>query len=716
MTLSTLLTAQMNQGLGFSLMFFAALGGLNSVGNGLKLDDLSAQTLPPALPGDRPGINTIRSLVITPTPTGADLTIDFQQADTIKFTTLTRGNTLVLEIPSSRIRLNQTNQGSSFHQNNPAPGLAALTLLPLDQNTSQVIITGSNGGITGEVTTTPKRLTLKIATTRPPTPSANTPPSLVPAALPKPVPPIVSDLSSNNLTITPSIISLGTTERIPSLVLRTAPVRDVLSLLAMTAGLNTVFLEANDPVNPNQIQNQNQQNDEGENNISLEIKDEAIENVFNYVLQVAKLQAKLEGKTILIGRNLPPTARNFIVRTLRLNQLKATQPETVITNTSSSDATLGSGGAGAASSVTNSKISRTNAFSQKIPVRGALQILEELGANGGIQQLNPPPPGRPRGVKLSEQIFNGIQISADSRTNAVTLIGAPTQVQLAEDYLKQLDVRKRQVSVNVRIVEVELNKNERLGASFSFGINDSFFSVNGGEASGNFGRTNPAFLPRPSDSAVTPGNLFSPAIIQNPLNPGGLDGIARAFQFPTQFLLNLQARILSDDAKILTDPTLIVQEGSSSQVNLTTQVFAGFRTINQPGPGNTVTTVSDTRDPIDVGVILNINVEQIDDNGFITMAVSPEVSSPGQTINDPSRNNLLIQQLVNRRRLDTGTLRLRDGQTLILAGIITESERAIATKIPFLGDIPLIGALFRGTTNESKRNEVIVLVTPRIIE
>ena len=98
------------------------------------------------------------------------------------------------------------------------------------------------------------------------------------------------------------------------------------------------------------------------------------------------------------------------------------------------------------------------------------------------------------------------------------------------------------------------------------------------------------------------------------------------------------------------------------------------------------------------------------------MAVSPEVSSPGQSIVDPSRNNLLIQQLVNRRRLDTGNLRMRDGQTLVLAGIISESERTITTKTPILGDIPLLGALFRGTSNESTRNEVIVLVTPQIID
>ncbi|NJK60518.1 MAG: type II and III secretion system protein [Oscillatoriales cyanobacterium SM2_1_8] len=129
-----------------------------------------------------------------------------------------------------------------------------------------------------------------------------------------------------------------------------------------------------------------------------------------------------------------------------------------------------------------------------------------------------------------------------------------------------------------------------------------------------------------------------------------------------------------------------------------------------------MTTVSDTRDPIDVGVILNIAVDAIDDNGFVTLAVSPEVSSPGQSITDPSRNNLLIQQLVNRRRLDTGFLRLRAGQTLVLAGIISESERVVTRKTPILGDLPLLGSLFRSTEDRRDRSEVIVLVTPQLLE
>jgi type IV pilus assembly protein PilQ len=351
------------------------------------------------------------------------------------------------------------------------------------------------------------------------------------------------------------------------------------------------------------------------------------------------------------------------------------------------------------------------------------------------------------------------------------LIGTLEQVQLATDYLTKLDVRRKQVAINVKIVEVDLTNNRNVGASFSFGIADNFFSVNQGAASANFGSANPSlidpnsltspptifnpFTRDPSGNVVQPSlNINQPILDSNGntlgfgsvspatsdplapvvtgLTPGSIVtsgasgvtsvinqtltyGLSQLFQFPLQFLLRLQAQVTKGDAKILTDPTLIVQEGNQSQINLTSQVFSGF-TEQRVVEGNVATTRILPQPPIDVGIIMNVQVDQIDDNNFITMSVSPEVSSPGQQIIDPSRNNLLIQQLVNRRRLETGKVRLRDGQTLILAGIIQEIDRTITTKTPILGDIPILRLLFRSRREQRDRNEIVILITPRILD
>ena len=72
--------------------------------------------------------------------------------------------------------------------------------------------------------------------------------------------------------------------------------------------------------------------------------------------------------------------------------------------------------------------------------------------------------------------------------------------------------------------------------------------------------------------------------------------------------------------------------------------------------------------------------------------------------------------MLSERSLSSGLIRLRDGQTLILSGIIQDSDRSTASKVPILGDIPILGALFRRTIRVNQRSEVVVLLTPRIID
>lgn len=650
--------------------------------------------------------NTIRKAQLRVTDTALEVVLETQTTQLPRITTNQRGKNWVVEISDTTLQLPE---GNTFFRANPAPGISAVTILPLDDRTVQVIFTPTQPGNRVEVGQNLSGIVLKFPLVQekstdkgrltPPVPPPVQPAPFVPKAI---VPP-TGDVAISPLPLAPLRISLGSNERIPTLVLKSAPVEDVLSVLAMTVGLNTVFVERSEG-----------DSKAATTTVSMEIKNETVENVFNYILQVSNLQASRIGNTILIGKELPITAKGLVVKTVRLNQIKASLPEVRINTTTNSASSISSGGGSVGAgqtNVTTSQLSRTTSLQRQIPIKGAQQLLEDLGANGGGTQPRTAPA---QGRAQRPQIFDGLQVTADNRTNSVTLIGTPNLVDAAIDYLKQVDVRSRQVSVNVKIIEVTLDDQENFGSSFSFGIDDSFFSGSQGQITGNFGNINPTFVPPvpTPDGAQGPSSLFSPPTINSTNVPQ--PGQPNTFQFPTKFLANLQARIKNNRAKILTDPTLIVQEGSASQVNLTTQVFAGLRTISETGPGNQPRTISDPREPIDVGVILNIAVEQIDDNGFITLSVSPEVSSPGDPIRGPDQ--VLIQQLVNRRRLDTGNIRLRDGQTLFLAGIIQEIDRQNVFKTPLLGDIPLIGSLFRATTTAKERREVIVLITPKIID
>jgi type IV pilus assembly protein PilQ len=210
------------------------------------------------------------------------------------------------------------------------------------------------------------------------------------------------------------------------------------------------------------------------------------------------------------------------------------------------------------------------------------------------------------------------------------------------------------------------------------------------------------------------GNPLQPGITDFTGNPaeGGTYTYAlpSLFQFPSKFLAALRAQITSGNAKILTDPTLVVQEGQQAQVNLTQDVIGNVQTqVNATATQSTTTT---TATIAKAGLILGVQVQRIDDNGFITLSVTPKVTSIADTESFGGTTIALLAE----RSLNSGEIRLRDGQTLILSGIIQEQDRTNVTKVPILGDLPIIGALFRKTNRENNRAEVIVVMTPQIID
>lgn len=602
-----------------------------------------------------------------------------------------------------------------------------------------------------------------------------------PPFLPRASPPPVGDIAISNINASASYIDLGTAVRVPRLVLREAPVREVLSLLARSAGLNIAYIGEGGAAG-GQPGAAPAAAAGGQKTISLDLENEPVQNVFNYVLQVSGLQANRVGNTILVGSQLPDNARNLVSRTLRLNQVTAVQATNFLISqgaeqqqlvTSTTITVVGEGPAA-------QRIQNTSTTVQRLAPQEPTATTGQAGQGGSIQN--------------GALVLRGLLVSPDLRLETVTLVGEPRKVEVATALLTQLDLRRRQVAVNVKIVDVNLSGTDAFNASFSFGIGNGFFSIDGGNASFNYGGLKPPTSGQIAGSTVSPAvitnpfagaNVFldpnnpisvpgaapgtvtinpnnNPAVsttargsasfpgasinLTNPLQPGITtftqptdniititpgtggapptvsvtqgtpatitQGLPSVFQFPKRLLAALQASVVSGNAKILTDPTIVVQEGQTATVNLTQEVFGGIRIATQTDPTTNLTTQS--REPIikNAGLILQINVNRIDDNGFITLTANPIVSSIGGQANTSDGTITLVQQ----RQLQSGQIRLRDGQTLILSGIIQDSDRTSVTKVPILGDIPILGALFRQTSRQKDRNEVIVLLTPQILD
>ena len=106
-------------------------------------------------------------------------------------------------------------------------------------------------------------------------------------------------------------------------------------------------------------------------------------------------------------------------------------------------------------------------------------------------------------------------------------------------------------------------------------------------------------------------------------------------------------------------------------------------------------------------------MHKINEEGFITFSLSPEISSITST---SSVGNCGLINILSVRRLDTGSIKVKSGDTLVLTGVMSDTETEIISKWPILGEVPILGNLFRSKSNGLKKSELIILVTPNILD
>ncbi len=671
----------------------------------------------------------ITGIKLNNTPGGVQVVFNVQGNMRPPVFTVNRGNASIADISNSQLRLPE---GGAFRQDNPAPGITSLEVAQLDAKTIRVTVNGVASAPSSEVVRKPdgSGLLLNFVTAQQPAgtptaPVASQPaptfpgPGAIPPLQPRASAPPVGDMVIAPINPNFSGVNLGTSQMIPRLLLREAPVREVLSLLARAAGMNIAYAEAGGGA-------------AGSQTISLDVENESVQDVFNYVIRVTGLQANLQGRTIFVGTTLRPDAQERIVRTIRLNQLRVFGLQGVtrefITSASTggqltSDTSSGESVQGATTSNTN--LSRRSTFGETDIQVGAVQLLEFYGANRAFGATDPEcatnltAGGATIQNVCKTTLLVGLEVVGEPRTNSITLIGPSNKVEMAMQLIRQFDVRKRQVMVNVKFVDVTLQKGRLSNTTWqtNFG-NDLFaaiFDANGLTVQRG---TQPSGTLPPSVFPATrteTGFVIPPAVFPGIAVPGLPVG-----ETVSNFFGQLVQQIQTGNASILTNPTLVIQEGSASQVNLTQEVFSGITsesTTTGTAAGGAVAGTSITPIIRQAGVIFNVTVDQIDDNGFITLQLSPEVSAPSSTYSVvfPGVTNPSTGTLLSQRRMESGRIRLRDGQTLVLAGIIQDQDRSTVTKIPVLGDLPLLGRIFRQETTQRQRNELVVMVTPRIM-
>jgi general secretion pathway protein D len=322
-------------------------------------------------------------------------------------------------------------------------------------------------------------------------------------------------------------------------------------------------------------------------------------------------------------------------------------------------------------------------------------------------QLNTPPqptglpgqPAQPATPAQAASAFSGsgsavskdLRVIADIENNALLVLASPADYETIQIALKQLDVPRRQVKVEVLVAEVSLTDNLKYGIEW-------FIKSRPGVVGALRNRAdNAAILPSALPRTPTlPAATDSRSVI--PTSPGlqlidVVGGDVRAV---------LQALGEANKSQTLSTPNVTVLDNEKASINVGNQISVDTGTTTGTGGGTTT-----SRTYISTGVILEVT-PRINAGGRVTLDINQEISSPAT--NSPAGTNPNIQT----RKAKT-VVNVASGETMVLAGLIQNDSGTGSQGLPLLSKIPILGGLFGTQSITKNRTELVILITPVVI-
>jgi len=272
-------------------------------------------------------------------------------------------------------------------------------------------------------------------------------------------------------------------------------------------------------------------------------------------------------------------------------------------------------------------------------------------------------------------------IMADERSNQIVLSAYPGRMDSILPTVTALDKQTKAVLIEARILQITLNP------KFDYGINweKLFQDKNGLNFKGSFPiQTTASGVSDTSFGKVAVGHVEDGDLVSD-------------IRFLKQVL----------NTKILASPRLMILNKQESKINIGDRL--PYVVTTSTGTGTNVSVSEDIRF-IDVGINLVVT-PVINDNGFITMKIRPEISSRTGDLTTPTDNKI---PQVNTTYIETSVI-VKDGMTVILGGLRRDEATSDDRGVPYLMDTPWIGGLFKSRNDSIRRTEILVLITPKIV-
>jgi general secretion pathway protein D len=294
---------------------------------------------------------------------------------------------------------------------------------------------------------------------------------------------------------------------------------------------------------------------------------------------------------------------------------------------------------------------------------------------------------------------NEVSVWADPQNNAIVISAPPKKMRELMLIVDKLDIRRAQVLVEAMIVEVTSDKISELGVTWA--ITDP--SGNSPLAVTNF----PSFGAGVAQVAGALGGGGVPADAGALLGEGGTIGVGRISDTGVSFAAILRALQANADTNIISTPTLVTLDNEEASINVGQEVPFVTGSFSNTGSAGGAINPFQTIQREQVGVKLVIT-PQINEGNALLLKISQEISSIAASAEGA------VDIVTNERIIET-TVIVEDGGILVLGGLIEDVLRESEQRVPILGSIPFLGALFRSRTTDKVKTNLMIFIRPTIL-
>lgn len=271
--------------------------------------------------------------------------------------------------------------------------------------------------------------------------------------------------------------------------------------------------------------------------------------------------------------------------------------------------------------------------------------------------------------------------------------GSQAIVNRISDYIKENDTKQPQAIMDITILELNEEGQKDLMNSWAF-------------RSKNF---NVTF----SGDGTTSADV--------PIGPNSNQYLFYKVTGSPQLFWNINYTISNQKGRVIANPKVVITNGETTKIDLTSEYIdtVDAEIISNSNSGN-ITGIERTYNKgDDLGLEFEL-VPFISPEGYISLNLKANYSTPKDTVEAAlgggTSEKELVATLLNERTIELNSVRIKDNETLLIGGLVQENETKNVYKVPFLGDIPVIGLLFRSSTNSKEKSELVILLTPRILK